>query len=143
MGQGLATLLIFPPLIFAFTALAPSRTIQVASMNLFDLTGEVAAVIGGTGVLGGAMAEGLAQAGARVALLGRNAERGQARADRIKAEGGQARFVPADAQQLESLKAALQQVEAAFGPPTILLNAAGGNDLKVTVGPQRTFQDIA
>ena len=48
-------------------------------MNLFDLSGDVAVVIGGTGVLGGAMAEGLAQAGARIALLGRNAERGQAR----------------------------------------------------------------
>src|SRR5512143_3599695 len=133
MGQGLATLLIFPPLIFAFTALAPSRTIQVASMNLFDLTGEVAAVIGGTGVLGGAMAEGLAQAGARIAVLGRNAERGQARADKIKTAGGEAIYVPADAQRRDRMEQALRAVEAAFGPTTVLLNAAGGNDVKVTL----------
>ena len=44
-------------------------------MKLFDLSGDVAVVIGGTGVLGGALAEGLGQAGAKVAVLGRNAAR--------------------------------------------------------------------
>jgi NAD(P)-dependent dehydrogenase (short-subunit alcohol dehydrogenase family) len=110
--------------------------------TLFDLTGETAVVIGGTGVLGGAMAEGLAQAGARIALLGRNAERGQGRAAKIKAAGGQAQFVPADAEHRASLQQALQTVEQSFGAPTILLNAAGGNDLKVTVSAGRAFQDI-
>jgi NAD(P)-dependent dehydrogenase (short-subunit alcohol dehydrogenase family) len=112
-------------------------------MELFDLTGEVAVVIGGTGVLGGAMAEGLAQAGARVCLLGRSSERGQARASKIIAGGGQACFVSADAQALDSLKTAMQKIEETFGPPTILLNAAGGNDGKVTLGTGKTFQDIA
>ncbi len=112
-------------------------------MNLFDLTGEVAAVIGGTGVLGGAMAEGLAQAGARVSLLGRNSDRGEARAAKIKAEGGQSNFVAADAQDRASLEKALKAVEESLGAPTILLNAAGGNDLKVTLGPGRNFHDIA
>jgi NAD(P)-dependent dehydrogenase (short-subunit alcohol dehydrogenase family) len=46
-------------------------------VNLFDLTEEVAVVLGATGVLGGAMAEGLAEACAKVAVLGRNAERGR------------------------------------------------------------------
>jgi len=41
--------------------------------DLFDLSGEVAVVIGATGALGGALAEGLAAAGAKVAVLGRNA----------------------------------------------------------------------
>ena len=111
-------------------------------MNLFDLTGEVAVVIGGTGVLGGAMAEGLAQAGAGVSLLGRSAERGQARASKIMAEGGQANFVSADAQDLTSLKSAMRQVEDTLGAPTILLNAAGGNNLKVTLGPGKAFESI-
>ena len=44
--------------------------------NLFDLSGEVAVVIGGTGVLGGSLAEGLSSAGASVAILGRNQEGG-------------------------------------------------------------------
>ena len=55
------------------------------AMNLFDLSGEVAVVIGATGVLGGALAEGLGESGARVAVLGRNAERGRARAKKILA----------------------------------------------------------
>ena len=67
------------------------------AMNLFDLTGEVAVVIGGTGVLGGALAEGLAAAGAAVAIVGRNAERGEARAEAIRRAGGKALFAAADA----------------------------------------------
>lgn len=112
-------------------------------MNLFDLSDDVAVVIGGTGVLGGAMAEGLAEAGARVCLLGRNPERGEARVKSIQSKGGQASFVPADAQQRSSLQAALGAVEKLFGPPTVLLNAAGGNDPKVTLSPGRSFEDIA
>jgi NAD(P)-dependent dehydrogenase (short-subunit alcohol dehydrogenase family) len=112
-------------------------------MNLFDLTGEVAVVIGATGVLGGAIAEGLAQAGARVAVAGRNAERGAARVKQIKHAGGQAAFFSADAMARESLRAAGQQIEESLGAPTILVNAAGGNDPKVTLGPDRSFEQIA
>jgi NAD(P)-dependent dehydrogenase (short-subunit alcohol dehydrogenase family) len=56
--------------------------------NLFDLTNKVAVVIGATGVLGGAMVEGLAVAGAKVAVVGRNAERGEVRVAAIKKSGG-------------------------------------------------------
>lgn len=112
-------------------------------MNRFDLSGEVAVVIGATGVLGGALAEGLGQAGAKVAVLGRNAGRGQARVKTIREQGGEAGFFPADAMQRESLRAAHQAVEKALGPPTILVNAAGGNDPKVTVTGERSFEQIA
>ena len=54
---------------------------------LFDLTGEVAVVLGGTGGLGGAMAQGLTQAGAKVAILGRNKERGEAKAKELSKHG--------------------------------------------------------
>jgi NAD(P)-dependent dehydrogenase (short-subunit alcohol dehydrogenase family) len=111
-------------------------------MRLFDLPGEVAVVIGGTGVLGGALAEGLADAGAKVAILGRNAERGEARAARIKERGGSATFLPADAMVRSSLAQARDFVEEALGPITILVNAAGGNDPKVTVTPERKVEDI-
>src|SRR6185503_16188429 len=97
------------------------------------LSGETAAVIGATGVLGGALAEGLAQAGARIAVLGRNRERGEARAKKIQAAGGSAAFITADAMSRESLREAHREVEKQFGPPTILVNAAGGTDPKVTV----------
>lgn len=112
-------------------------------MKLFDLTGEVAVVIGATGVLGGALAEGLAQAGAKIAVLGRNAERGSERVKRIKAAGGTASFFSADAQNRQSLEDAHQAIEKILGAPTILVNAAGGNDPKVTVTSERAFEQIA
>jgi NAD(P)-dependent dehydrogenase (short-subunit alcohol dehydrogenase family) len=111
-------------------------------MDLFDLTGEVAVVVGGTGVLGGAMAEGLARAGAKVAVLGRSAERGEARAKRIKAEGGQAQFVPVDAMSRESLRAAREAVEGSLGACTVLLNAAGGTDPNATVTTERPLEEL-
>ena len=112
-------------------------------MNLFDLSGETAVVIGATGVLGGALAEGLALAGAKVGILGRNAERGQKRAKDIAREGGVAEFFEADALDKASLRAARQAVEKTFGVATILVNAAGGNDPKVTVTTERAFEQIS
>ena len=56
--------------------------------SLFSLSGEIAVVIGATGVLGGGLADGLAAAGAKVAVLGRNAERGEARVQAIRSAGG-------------------------------------------------------
>ena len=112
-------------------------------MDLFDLTNEVAVVIGATGVLGGAIAEGLAQAGARVAVLGRNVERGETRAKKIKQQGGEARFFPANVMERETLKRAHHEVQQTLGEPTILVNAAGGNDLKVTLNAERSFEQVA
>src|SRR5947209_6297842 len=102
-------------------------------MNLFDLSGEVAVVVGATGVLGGAVAEGLAETGAKVAVLGRNEQRGQARVEIIQSKGGQAGFFMADVSSRESLRAAYQELAKGLGAPTVLVNAAGGNDPKVTV----------
>jgi NAD(P)-dependent dehydrogenase (short-subunit alcohol dehydrogenase family) len=111
--------------------------------GLFDLSGDVAVVIGATGVLGGALAEGLAHAGAAVAVLGRDAARGEARASSIRTSGRHAQFFAADATNKESLHTAHLAVSQAFGAPTILVNAAGGNDPKVTVSPERSFEQIA
>src|SRR2546426_5654493 len=97
-------------------------------MSLFDLTGEVAVVIGATGVLGGALAEGLAEAGAKVAVLGRNADRGESRVKRIKGSVGTAAFFSADALDRHSLRGAHESVVKTLGAPTVLVNAAGGND---------------
>src|SRR5207244_2021274 len=124
-------------------AVAHNRITTTREMDLFDLTGDVAVVIGATGVLGGAIAEGLARAGARVGVAGRNTERGEARVKQIRKAGGEAAFFSADAMARESLRAAQEQVERALGAPTILVNAAGGNDPKVTLGPDRDFEQVA
>jgi NAD(P)-dependent dehydrogenase (short-subunit alcohol dehydrogenase family) len=122
----------------------PAHPIKEPTMSdLFRLDGEIAAVIGGTGVLGGGLARGLAGAGARVAVLGRSRERGQAVVDGIVKAGGQARFVSCDAVQMASLAQARSEIEAAWGPVSVLVNAAGGNDPKVTVVGEKKFEDVA
>ena len=112
-------------------------------MSLFNLSNEVAIVIGATGVLGGKIAEGLAQAGAKVAILGRNVERGEACAARLTAAKHVAKFFAADALSRPDLEKAQKEIEASLGSPTILVNAAGGNDPKVTVAGQLKFENIA
>jgi NAD(P)-dependent dehydrogenase (short-subunit alcohol dehydrogenase family) len=118
-----------------------SRTFMPKS--LFSLENEIAVVIGATGVLGGALADGLAEAGAKVAVLGRNAERGAARVKAIRSAGGTAEYFTADAMDRASVRAAHEAVTGKLGAPTILVNAAGGNDPKVTVTPERSFESIA
>lgn len=110
--------------------------------NIFNLENEVAIVIGATGVLGGGMAEALAQAGAKVAVCGRSQERGTACVSRIAEAGGTSAFFTLDSSSKESLHTAHIQIEAELGAPSILINAAGGNDPKVTVTPDNPFESI-
>lgn len=131
-----------PPNI-SFSARAVCFTIPPLIMKLFDLSGEVAVVIGATGALGGAIAEGLGEAGAAVAVLGRNEERGQSRVKAIQSKGSRAAFFATDAVKRESVRAAHEEIEKALGSPTVLVNAAGGNDPRVTVTAERTFEQIA
>jgi len=72
--------------------------------KLFGLDGRVAVVIGGTGVLGGELCNGLAQAGATVVVAGRSEERGEARVATIEKLGGKATFAEVDAADRESVK---------------------------------------
>ena len=113
-----------------------------AMTNRFDLKGDVAVVIGGTGSLGGAIAQGLAEAGSQVIILGRNSQNGEAKASSIRQNGGKADYVKADAMSAESLKAAHATIRKQFGPPVILVNAAGGNDPKTTLTGDFTFDQI-
>jgi NAD(P)-dependent dehydrogenase (short-subunit alcohol dehydrogenase family) len=95
--------------------------------SLFSLSGKTAVVIGGTGELCGAMAEGLAWAGAEVVLVGRNEEKANARLERITAAGGKGWFAAADAGDRTSLEALLATVVARSGRADILINGAGVN----------------
>ena len=110
--------------------------------NLFDLTGQTAAVVGGTGALGGAMALALAQHGARVAIVGRNAKNGAARVREIEDAGGKSAFFGADALDKNDLTRARNHIERELGAATILVNAAGGNRPEATLAPGADFCDL-
>ena len=95
--------------------------------SLYSLAGKVAVVIGGTGELCGAMAEGLAGAGAEVVLVGRNEEKAKPRLDRIHAAGGKGYFVLAEASEKAAVVQLLQTVLQRSGKADIVVNGAGVN----------------
>lgn len=98
-----------------------------AGAALFDLSGRVAAVIGGTGVLGGALSLGLGEAGAAVAVMGRSRERADACVAALEASGIRAAAVIVDAPDRASVERARLEAEERLGPVDILVNAAGVN----------------
>ncbi|GIV67502.1 SDR family oxidoreductase [Caldilinea sp.] len=111
----------------------------VFTLEQFSLAGKVAVVTGGTGVLGGAIARGFAAAGARVAILGRRAQKAEETTRRILDAGGEAMPLPADVLDVGSLLAARQQLLERYGRVDILLNAAGGNMPGATIVGDLTF----
>lgn len=112
------------------------------SSDLFDLSGQTAVVIGGTGALGGAMASALASAGAAVVIVGRNEQNGAARVAEIESAGGMAVFVAADVLDKNSLQEARDQILGCGSGIQILVNAAGGNRPDATLPPGANFCDL-
>ena len=95
--------------------------------DLFSLSGKTAVVIGGTGELCGAMAEGLASAGANVVLVGRSAEKAEARMKKIADAGGTASFEPCQVDSKSEIESLLSRVLEAHGTVDVLVNGAGMN----------------
>lgn len=95
--------------------------------GLFSLEGKVAVVIGGTGELCGAMAEGLAGAGAKVVLAGRSQAKADARLAKIAALGGTGSFFSVEASDKAQLQQLLEWVLKQFGRIDIVINGAGVN----------------
>ena len=95
--------------------------------GLFSLNGKVAVVIGGTGELCGAMAQGLASAGAEVVIVGRNQEKAAARVARIEAGGGRAWFHAAEATSRPDIEQLLAVVLQRAGRVDVVVNGAGIN----------------
>ncbi|MCJ8209183.1 SDR family oxidoreductase [Mucilaginibacter sp. RS28] len=95
--------------------------------NKFSLEGKVIVVTGGTGILGGAFVDGIVEAGGTVAILGRNKQVAEERAEAINQKGGKALALVADVLNEEQLKAAKDKVLEVYGRLDGLVNAAGGN----------------
>lgn len=95
--------------------------------KLFSLAGKTAVVIGGTGELCGAMAQGLAGAGAEVVLVGRSEEKAKTRLEKIHASGGKAYFLPCEVDKRDQLDRLLADVIEKSGQVDVLVNGAGMN----------------
>lgn len=110
--------------------------------NLFDVKDQVVVITGGTGVLGNAIALHLAEQGARVVILGRKAEVGDAIVAEIKAQGGEAMFLTTNVLDEAVLEQNLKDILAVYGRVDALLNAAGGNMPGATIAPTGNFFDL-
>ena len=94
-------------------------------LDSFDLTGKVAVVTGANQGIGRALARGLGEAGAKVAVLGRNQDRNEDAAAELVLDGIQARAFQADVVHRASLETAAEAIQRALGPVDILVNNAG------------------
>ena len=98
----------------------------------FDLRDKVVVITGGAGVLGAHFSKACAQAGAKVAIIGRSLEKALSLANEIKEDGYPALAISANVLDKESLEQAHQTILDTFGKVDILINGAGGNDPKAT-----------
>lgn len=110
--------------------------------NLFDITGYVVVITGGTGVLGRTIAKYLAEQGAKVAILGRKEDVGNSIVEEIVNAGGEASFYKTDVINKEVLEQNRADILARYGKIDTLLNAAGGNMKGATIGPDQNFFDL-
>ena len=110
--------------------------------NLFDVKGHVVVITGGTGVLGRAIAKYLAEQGAKIAILGRKENVGNAIVEDIKQNGGEASFYKTDVMNKEKLIKNREDILSKYGRIDSLLNAAGGNMKGATIGPDQNFFDL-
>ncbi len=104
--------------------------------RMFGVEGKVCAVTGGGGVLCGAMARALGEAGARVAVLGRHIENTEEVAAAIRAGGGEAVAAVCDVLDRGSAESALAAVLEAFGTVDVLVNGAGGASPQASTGKE-------
>lgn len=110
--------------------------------NLFDIKGQVVVITGGTGILGRCIAKYLAENGAKVVIIGRKAEVGEAIVADIAKAGGVAEFQKGDVMSVEQMEAIRDAVVKKYGRVDTLLNAAGGNMPGATITPDQNFFDL-
>ena len=108
-----------------------------------DLSGRAAVVVGGSGGLGEAMAHALSDAGAKIALVGRNKDKLNKVAGDLAAKGGTAEIFTAEMTSESDVAALVQNVNKAFPNPQILINSAGINIRKaVTEFTLKEFSSV-
>lgn len=107
--------------------------------QLFNLKGKIAVITGGSGILCGAIAKGMAERGAKVGILGRTPGKVQAMVAEIEAAGGEALPLVADVLDAAALQAACDLVLAKWGKIDILVNGAGGNIPGAAIPPDENF----
>jgi NAD(P)-dependent dehydrogenase (short-subunit alcohol dehydrogenase family) len=110
--------------------------------DIFTLNGKIAVVTGGGGVLGGALAQGLATAGAKVAIADLLLDNAREVAQVIKKRGGVANGYKMDAFDLSSIQSCCDAILADYGRIDILVNAVGGNMKGATTSPEQTFFEL-
>jgi len=96
-------------------------------MRLFDLSDKVAIVTGGNGGIGLGMAKGLAEAGAKIAIVGRNTDKNASAVKEIKSLGATAIAVETDVRDATAVTSMVEAVVAEWGRVNILINNAGIN----------------
>ena len=111
-------------------------------MSVFDIKDQVVVITGGTGVLGREIGMYLAHEGARVVLLGRRQDVGEALAEGIRAQGGDTAFYVCDVTDIEMVNGVRDQIVDRYGRVDALLNAAGGNMPGATIPPGKTLFDV-
>ena len=94
-------------------------------MDLFDLSNKVAIVTGGNGGIGLGMVRGLANAGATIAIVGRNVDKTQAAVSEIEALGVVSQGVITDVTDSRAVVAMVEEVVSTLGGVDILVNNAG------------------
>jgi NAD(P)-dependent dehydrogenase (short-subunit alcohol dehydrogenase family) len=111
-------------------------------MEIHNYKSKVAIITGGSGVLGFAMAKGMAVKGVKVALLGRTEETIQHKVEEINALGGKAIGIKTNVLELKELETAKDYILSTWGKIDILINAAGGNIKGATIMPEANFFDL-
>lgn len=110
--------------------------------DLFSVKDRVILLTGGYGILGACMAKHLAKEGAKVVILGRNPNKGEALVKEIHDAEGEALFLQADVLDRDSLMACREQILTRYGQVDVLVNLAGGNQAGATIPPGKTFFDL-
>lgn len=110
--------------------------------ELFNIQDKVIVITGGTGVLGTSMVEYLAAHGAKMAVLARNKEKGDALIESVKSKRGDAIFLQTDVTSEEVLKQNAKDIIEKYGKIDVLINGAGGNMPGATIGPNNNIFDL-